>query len=55
MCVPPHGFSEITITTPARTLVYGDPTTSDSYGKAARIGGLLLTQIALADESSSCS
>jgi hypothetical protein len=54
ICVPPHGFSEITITTPARTLIYGDPTTSDSYGKAARIAGLLLTQIALADETSGC-
>lgn len=54
VCVPPHGFAEITITTPALTHIYGDPTTSDSYGKAARIGGLLLTQIALADESSSC-
>jgi hypothetical protein len=54
VCVPPHGFAEITITTPARTVTYGDPTTSDSYGKAARIAGLLLTQIALADESGAC-
>ena len=54
VCVPAHGFAEITITTPAKTLIYGDPTTSDSYGKAGRTAGLLLTQIALADETTPC-
>jgi hypothetical protein len=54
VCVPPKGFAEISITSPARSVIYGDPTTVASYGKAARIAGLLLTQIALADETSPC-
>jgi hypothetical protein len=54
VCVPPHGFGEIAITSPAHTVIYGDPTTVDSYGKAARVAGVLLTQIALADETGGC-
>lgn len=54
VCVPAHGFAEISIRSPAHTVIYGDPTTVASYGKAARIAGVLLTQIALADETGSC-
>jgi hypothetical protein len=54
VCVPPKGFAEISITSPARTKILGDPTTVENYGTAARTGGVLLTQIALADETGRC-
>jgi hypothetical protein len=52
--VPPKGFAEISITSPARTKILGDPTTVENYGAAARTGGVLLTQIALAGETGRC-
>jgi hypothetical protein len=54
VCVPPKGFAEISITSPARTKILGDPTTVENYSSAARVGGVLLTQIALADETGRC-
>jgi hypothetical protein len=54
VCVPPRGFAVVSISSPAHTVIYGDPTTVDSYGKAARVAGVLLTQIALADETGTC-
>jgi hypothetical protein len=54
VCVPTKGFAEISIRSPARTKILGDPTTVENYGKAARTAGVLLTQIALADETGRC-
>jgi hypothetical protein len=54
VCVPAHGFGLIDIASPTRTLVYGDPTTVDSYARAARFAGVLITSISLADETGRC-
>jgi hypothetical protein len=54
VCVPPKGFAEISIQSPARTKILGDPTTVENYSAAARTAGVLLTQIALADETGRC-
>jgi hypothetical protein len=54
VCVPAHGFAEITLGSPTSTLIYGDPTTADSYARAARHAGVLLREIAVADETASC-
>jgi hypothetical protein len=49
VCVPAHGYADVTLRTPAREVIPGDLRTwADSSG--TRIGGLFLSQISLADE-----
>jgi hypothetical protein len=48
-CVPPKGYADFRITTPEASPVYGDMRSQDTIGQF-RAGGVLFTQIALADE-----
>jgi hypothetical protein len=49
ICVPPRGSTDIVIRSPAGSPVYGDMRDASSVGEY-RVGGVLFTQIALADE-----
>ena len=49
VCVPPGGFGRVGIRSVANSPVYGDMRDPSSIGEY-RVGGVLLTQIALADE-----
>jgi len=50
VCVPPHGYSDVHVSTPAATPIgYGQPITAASFFRQ-RTAGVLLTEIALADE-----
>jgi hypothetical protein len=54
VCVPPNGFADLAINAPHYTPIYGDPRSVQSFGSYARSGGVLVTGIALADETSPC-
>lgn len=50
VCVPPHGFTDARVTTPTATPIgYGEPNTATNFFRQ-RQAGVLLTEIALADE-----
>jgi hypothetical protein len=49
VCVPASGHADVTIETPEFSQVYGDMRSSSTIGEY-REGGVLLAQIALADE-----
>lgn len=49
VCVPPRGFAEVLLRVPASSVIPGDLATLDSSLRS-RVGGLFLSQIALADE-----
>jgi hypothetical protein len=49
VCVPPGGFGRVGIRALANSAVYGDMRDANSIGEY-RVAGVLLTQIALADE-----
>ena len=55
VCVPAHGYADVTLRTPARGPIPGDQRTwADSDG--SRTGGVFISQISLADEiGGSCS
>jgi len=50
VCVPPGGTGKVTVSTPAVSPVYRDPTKSALSGYVDRPAGVLLRSIALADE-----
>jgi hypothetical protein len=54
VCVPPNGFADVRITAPRYSPIYGDPRSEASFVSYARSGGVLVTGIALADETSPC-
>jgi hypothetical protein len=54
VCVPPNGFADLAVNAPRYTPIYGDPRSERSFGSYARSGGVLVTGIALADETSPC-
>jgi hypothetical protein len=54
VCVPPRGFADVRIEAPHYSPIYGDPRSEDSFFSYARSGGVLLTGIALADETAPC-
>ncbi len=54
VCVPPHGYADVRITAPRYSPIYGDPRSEASFVSYARSGGVLITGIALADETSPC-
>ncbi len=54
VCVPAHGFADIHVTAPHFSPIYGDPRSEESFFSYARSGGVLLTGIALADETRPC-
>jgi hypothetical protein len=54
VCVPPNGFADLHIAAPRYSPIYGDPRSEASFVSYARSGGVLVTAIALADETSPC-
>jgi hypothetical protein len=53
-CVPPRGFTDVRINAPRYSPIYGDPRSEESFVSYARSGGVLVTGIALADETGAC-
>jgi len=54
VCVPPNGFADVSVTAPRYSPIYGDPRSAASFVSYARSGGVLVTAVALADETSPC-
>lgn len=54
VCVPARGFADVKVDSPTFTPIYGDPRSEESFGSYARSGGVLVTGIALADETNPC-
>jgi hypothetical protein len=54
VCVPPNGYADVRVTAPRYSPIYGDPRSAASFVSYARSGGVLVTAIALADETSPC-
>jgi hypothetical protein len=54
VCVPPRSYADVEINAPRYSPIYGDPKSEPSFGSYARSGGVLITGIALADETSPC-
>lgn len=50
VCVPPGGYTDVRLTAPERSEIPGDLATLASYQTGRRIGGVLVSQISLADE-----
>lgn len=54
VCVPPNGYADLRVSAPRFSPIYGDPRSEASFVSYARSGGVLVTGIALADETSPC-
>jgi hypothetical protein len=54
VCVPPHAYADVEVDSPRYSPIYGDPKSELSFGSYARSGGVLVTGIALADETAPC-
>jgi hypothetical protein len=54
VCVPTRGFADIDVIARRFSPIYGDPRSEESFFSYARSGGVLLTAIALADETRPC-
>jgi hypothetical protein len=54
VCVPPGGYADVQVSTVKYSPIYGDPRSESSFVSYARSGGVLLTGIALADETGPC-
>jgi hypothetical protein len=54
VCVPARGFADVQIHAPRYSPIYGDPRSEASFVSYARSGGVLVTGIALADETAPC-
>ena len=54
VCVPDRGFADLEIHAPRYSPIYGDPRSEASFVSYARSGGVLVTGIALADETEPC-
>ena len=54
VCVPSGGFADVRVRSRHFSPIYGDPRSERSFFSYARSGGVLLTGIALADETSPC-
>jgi hypothetical protein len=54
VCVPPNGYADVRVTAPRYSPIYGDPRSEASFVSYARSGGVLVTGVALADETSPC-
>ncbi len=54
VCVPARGFADVQVHAPRYSPIYGDPRSEASFVSYARSGGVLVTGIALADETSPC-
>jgi hypothetical protein len=54
VCVPPRGFADFRVRVPRYSPIYGDPRSEESFVSYARSGGVRITGIALADETTPC-
>jgi hypothetical protein len=54
VCVPARGFADVQVQAPRYSPIYGDPRSEASFVSYARSGGVLVTGIALADETRPC-
>jgi hypothetical protein len=54
VCVPERGFADVQIHASRYSPIYGDPRSEPSFVSYARSGGVLVTGIALADETGPC-
>jgi hypothetical protein len=54
VCVPAHGFADIDVSASHFSPIYGDPRSEESFFSYARSGGVLITGLALADETRPC-
>jgi len=54
VCVPARGFADVQIHASRYSPIYGDPRSERSFVSYARSGGVLVTGIALADETGPC-
>ena len=54
VCVPPRVFADVLLHAPRYSPIYGDPRSEASFVSYARSGGVLVTGIALADETEDC-
>jgi len=54
VCVPAGGFADVQVHAPRFSPIYGDPRSEASFVSYARSGGVLVTGIALADETAPC-
>jgi hypothetical protein len=54
VCVPAHGFADVQIHASRYSPIYGDPRSERSFVSYARSGGVLVTGVALADETEPC-
>jgi hypothetical protein len=54
VCVPARGFADVQIHASRYSPIYGDPRSEASFVSYARSGGVLVTGIALADETGAC-
>ncbi|HKC90265.1 MAG TPA: glycosyltransferase family 39 protein, partial [Candidatus Limnocylindria bacterium] len=54
VCVPVHGYADVRVSAPSYSPIYGDPRSDRSFTSYARSGGVLVTGIALADETNPC-
>ena len=54
VCVPARGFADVQVHAPRYSPIYGDPRSEASFVSYARSGGVLVTGIALADETTPC-
>ena len=52
--MPARGFADVQIHAPHYSPIYGDPRSEASFVSYARSGGVLVTGIALADETAPC-
>jgi hypothetical protein len=49
-CVPAHGYTDVRVTSPEHSRIFGDMTSAATFSGPTRSAGVLFTQIALADE-----
>jgi hypothetical protein len=54
VCVPANGYADVQVGTQRYSPIYGDPRSEASFVSYARSGGVLVTGIALADETRPC-
>ena len=54
VCVPAQGFADVRVNTRGFAPIYGDLKSSNTFAYYARSGGVLITAIALADETGPC-
>jgi hypothetical protein len=53
VCVPPHGYADLTVNAAGFSQIAGDPANTETFA-TTRSGGVQFQQIALADETGSC-